>query len=188
MMNGKILILILIASFLTSGCKINKNIITFSDVKKGEQLDKAKEITVEEFLEIWMNNSQHLKIDLNCHELYRDERYTYFGKNELKLLKIEPHLFKVRNDSLNLMLKNYNKINGEIIRQEFWEKIIPENDKNILKNKNCSFAYSKPVFKYELKGHKIKIKLHWKIKCEGIKIFEKDYYAYYNLKTMKIEE
>ena len=186
-MNGKLWIAML-CFFLFLGCGTNKNTVNFSNVKKGEQLDKANEITAEQFLQMWMENEYPFKVDLNCHELFKDENYTYFGKNDLKLLKLESHLYKVRNDSLNLKLGDYNKIDGKKIQLEFWEKIIPKEDKNAWKNKECMTSYSNPVFSYELEDHKIRINLHWKVKCDGIKIFKKDYNAYYDLRTMKIED
>ena len=181
-------LILILSLFLLSGCGTTKNTVNFTKVRKGEQLDRANEITVEQFLRIWINNSYPVKIDINCHELYKDERFTYFGKNNLKLLSLEPHLFKVRNDSLNLQLGNYNKIDGQIIRQEFWEKIVPKADINTWKNIECTSSSSRPTYTYELKDHKIRIGLHWRIRCDGRKILEKDYNGYYDLNTMKIEE
>jgi len=56
------------------------------------------------------------------------------------------------------------------------------------KNAECMSSSSRPTYTYELKDHKIRIELHWRIKCDGRKIFEKDYSGYYDLKTMKIEK
>ena len=180
--------LVILTLVLFTGCGTTKNTVNFSEVRKGEQLDLANEITVEQFLQIWINNSHPVKVDINCKELHKDEKFTYFGKNNLKLLSLEAHLFKVNNDSLELKLGNYSKIDGQIIRQEFWEKIIPKEDLDIWKNSECTSSSSRPSYTYELKDYKIKIGLHWRIKCDGRKILEKDYLSYYDLKMMKIEK
>jgi len=180
--------LVLFSSFLLLGCGTTKNAVSFNDVKKGERLDKVEEITVEKFLQIWINNTYPVKIDINCHELNRDTNFTYFGKNNLNLFNSDPELFKVRNDLLKRHLGNYSQIDGQLIRQEFWEKIIPKEDRDIWKNTHCSSGSSRPTFTYELQAHKIKIGLLWKVKCDGKVILENNYNGYYNIEKREIEK
>jgi hypothetical protein len=182
------LCLSILSLFFILGCGTAKKTVNFSKVKNGEQLDMANELTVEQFIQIWINNTYPVKIDINCHELYKDENYTYFGKNSIKFLNIEPTLFKVNTDSLNLQLGNYSKIDGEIIRQEFWEMIIPKSDKDIWKDSKCMTSTSRPTFVYELQDRKIYIELNWRIKCDGIKIHDKTYYGNYDLTKMELEK
>lgn len=180
-------IIVCLSMVLLSSCGSTRNTVNFSKVRQGEQLEKASEISVEEFLEIWMNNHYPIKIDINCHELYKGEDFTYFGINEMKILNLVPHLFKVNNDSLKIMLGNYTNIDGQLIRQEFWERIVPKTDLDARKNSECSSGTSSPNYTYELIDHKIRIRLHWIIKCDGRKILDKNYSGHYDLKTMKIE-
>ena len=187
-MTTKNLLIVTLCLVILSACGTTNNTVNFVKVRNGKQLDKASEISVGQFLEIWVNNFYSSKIDMNCHELYKDKKFTYFGKNTHKALSLKPHLFKVNSDSLKLKLRNYTSIDGQIIRQEFWEQIVPKLDVDIRKNSECSSSTSRPTYTYKLIDHKIKIGLHWIVKCDGRKILEKDYHGYYDLNAMKIEK
>lgn len=127
------------------GCKTTKDRVTFASISEGKQVDNVMEIPVEQFLKIWMYNRYPVKIDINCHELNKDEKYTYFGRMNLRLFR-KPEIFKVNNDSLKLRLGDYSKINGQTIRQNFWKSIVPEEDRNIWETTNCSTGSSNQIF------------------------------------------
>jgi len=177
--------IILVASILIS-CSSSKQLINFEKVKQGEQLENALEISVEQFFQIWMNNVYPSKIDINCNELYKDSDYTYFGENKLTFLNIEPLLYKIDSDSLNLKFGDYKKIDGQLIRQEFWEKAIPSTDKDIWLHSQCSSSSSNPKYSYNLQDSRIIITLDWKIKCDGRKLLEKTYNGYFDMSKMEI--
>ena len=180
--------LIMLSSFLISGCGTTKNNVSFNDVKKGEKLDNIDKISVEQFLQIWINNTYPVKIDINCHELNKDEKYTYFGKISSKLFSSDPDVFKVHNDSLNSKLGIYSKIDGQLIRQEFWERVVSQEDRDIWKTSDCMSGSSRPTYTYELQEHKIKIGLLWQVKCDRKLILDKKYIGYYDLVKREIEK
>ena len=170
---------------LTS-CSSSRKSISFEQVKEGHHLNRAVEISVDNFFQIWMNNRYPQKIDLNCHELFKNDTYTYFGQNTLKGLNIRQNLYKVQNDSLYQKFSNYQNIDGQIIRQEFWEEVIPQSDKNIRKNADCNSSSSNPRFSYSLDNGKIKINLEWKYKCDFKTLIDKTYFGYYDMKELEI--
>lgn len=176
---------ILICLTLTN-CRTSNVAIEFEKVKNGNQLERAIEISVNYFFQIWMSNRYPSKIDLNCHELFKDSIFTYFGENSLKALSINQNLYKVNNDSLRLYFPNYANIDGEFIRQEFWERIVPTNDKKIRKTADCKSSSSNPRFKYQLVETKIKINLEWKYKCDGKTLIDKAYQSYFDMDKLEI--
>ena len=168
-------------------CSSSKKSINFEKVKEGEHLNQAVEISVDNFFQIWMSNRYPQKIDLNCHELYKDDTYTYFGESTLKGLNIRQNLYKVQNDSLNQYFPNYRNIDGQMIRQEFWEEVIPKNDKDIRKNADCNSSSSNPRFTYKLENDKIKIILDWRYKCDFKTLIDKTYFGYYDMEKLEIK-
>jgi len=182
----KNLINLILALLILSSCSSTKNLISFEEVKQGEQLENAQEISVEQLFQIWMNNAYPTKVDINCRELYKDSDYTYFGENKLTFLKLEPLLYKVNSDSLNIKFSDYKNIDGQLIRNEFWEKAIPTSDKDIWKNSQCTSSSSNPRYFYTLTDSKILIRLDWKVKCDGRKILEKSYNGYYDINKKEI--
>lgn len=180
-----LLILFVILCFYS--CKSSKEWISYDKVKEGQQLEKAQEITVNDFFQMWMLNKYPTKVDINCHELFKDERYTYFGKTKLKVLDVYPNLYKVQNDLLDSLFENYKKIDGQEIKREFWDLYIPQSDKDIWMNSKCTSSTSNPKYICELQKDKIFIKLHWKVKCDGRKILDKSYVGYYDMNKMKFD-
>lgn len=160
---------------------------SFEKIKEGQYLNEALEISVNTFFQIWMNNRYPQKIDLNCHELFKDNTYTYFGKNNLQGLNICKNLYKVQNDAIKRYFPNYQKIDGQMIRQQFWEEVIPQSDEDIRKNSECNSSSSKPRFNYVLQDDKIKITLEWKYKCDFKTLINNTYAGYYDMVKLKIQ-
>ena len=178
--------IILIVSFLNS-CNSSKEFINYDKVKEGEQLVNAKEITVNQLFNFWMFKKYPFKIDLNCHELYRDDNYTYFGKDNLKFLNTYPNLYKVQNDSLDSQFGHYKNIDGQAIRNEFWDLCVPQSDKDIWNNIKCTSNFSNPKYSFELQNEKIFITLHWKVSCNGIQMLNKTYTGYFDMNKLDFD-
>ena len=172
-------------------CISSKKSLNFKRVVEGEQLEYAQEISVGQFLKIWMHNRLS-KIDINCREIYKDTNYVYFGKNEPKFFSLVPSLYKVNKDSLTFILGNYNKIDPQRIKNEFWEKVSNKITSDLPKG-DYSRTFNRE-FDYSLNSKKIMITLGLKVEREkglfyGYKkmlILEKNYKGYYDIDEMKI--
>lgn len=165
-----------------SNCSSTKEFIKFEEVRLGNHLTKAKEIDVDTFLIIWLENRQYVKFDINLNELYQDSIFTYFGKQTFKY----QNLYKVRNESLRGV--DYKSIVGDYIRERFYYDIIPIGDRN--KQNNCTSASISIEYKYRFNKaeNSIEIECHYKVLCEFfIRIINKDYKAKYDIenKTMR---
>jgi len=136
-----------------------------------------------------MSNNNYLqKIDLDCHELYKDDVYTYFGEHELKGFNVRQNMYKVPNDSLDKRFSNHRNIDGHLIRQEFWEEVIPQSDQDIRKNAKCNSSTSHPRYSYELQQGRIKITLLWTYKCDFKTLIDNTYLGYYDMEALEIAE
>ena len=181
-MKNRFLVLSLIISILTlTNCSSSKEPINFENVKIENELHKATKISVNDFFQIWMSNKANAKLDENVYELFKDENFTYFGKNEFKSLTIKRKLYKVENRELQLHFKNYKNVDGEVLRQEFWNKIVSETDKQIYTNSNCSSSSSNPKYSYELIDNEIHVRIVWKFRCNGKKLIDKSYTSNFDL-------
>jgi hypothetical protein len=181
-------VVVIVSLILFTSCGTTKETVDFAKVRNGEQLKKVNELTVEQFLQLWIKYPYPVQIDNKYNELYKDENFTYFGKANLEILRHEPNLFKVNNDSLKLKLGNYKKIDGNDIRKEFWKQIVPKTDIDTWKNAECKSMHSTVFYNYELVGYKISIELIWTAKCDKRLISKKKYSGYYDLKSMKIKK
>lgn len=188
-MTKRFLVLSLIINFLTlTNCSSSKEPTSFAAVKIGNELHKATELSVNDFFQIWMRNKPNTKLDENCYELFKDENFTYFGKNELKSLTLKRKLYKVENRALQQNFRNYKNVDGEIIRQEFWTKIVPETDKQVYTKSDCSSSSSNPKYSYELIDNDIHVRLVWKFRCNGKKLIDKNYISSFDLDKMEFRE
>lgn len=188
-MKKRLIVFSLILSILTlTNCSSSKEPTSFEEVKIGNELHKATEISVNDFFQLWMKNKPNAKLDENCYELFKDENFSYFGKNELKFYKIARELYKVDNRALQQNFKNYQNVEGEVIRQAFWTQIVSENDKQIYTNANCSSSSSNPKYSYELIDNKIQVTLVWKFRCDGKKLIDKTYTSNFDLDKMEFKK
>jgi uncharacterized lipoprotein YehR (DUF1307 family) len=169
-------------------CNSSKEITSFEEIKIGNELESATEIALNDFFQIWMSNKQHSKLDENCYELYKDKNFTYFGKNELKGLRVKKRLYKVSNKVLSNNFENYKKVDGIAIRLKFYDEIVPQNDKTIYKESDCSSSSNHPKYSYKLLNNKIETTLKWKFRCDGKKLFENTYKSTFDLNSMKFEK
>jgi len=161
-----------------SGCASSQELVKFEEVKLGLHLDKAKEIDLDTFLVIWTSKTKNPKRPTNLEELYKDSLCTYFGIPVSKKLEF----YKVNNDRLKIV--DYKSIDGEDIRNNFYEKIIPLEDKDNLKK--CTSRTHDIEYKYRFieSENSIEIDCHFKVLCEWvIKTINNDYKAMYNIGT-----
>lgn len=178
--------LIIIVNVAFTSCNSSKELTSFEHVKNGKELEKATQISLNDFFQKWIRNKSDSKLDQNLYELFKDENFTYFGANELKSLNSKRKLYSVENNSLLQNFKNYKDVDGASIRQEFSNKMIPETDRNIYKNSNCSSSSSNPKYSCELKNNEIQIMLIWKFRCDGKVLIDKTYKGIFDLNIMKL--
>jgi hypothetical protein len=166
-----------------SNCSSSKEYIKFEEVRLGNHLSKAKEIDIDTFLIIWLENTQYSKVDFNLNELYHDSIFTYFGKQTFKY----QNLYKIRNETLCRV--DHKSIVGDFIKERFYYDIIPIEDRN--KQNNCSSASISIDYKYRFiePENSIEIECHYKVLCElFIRIIHKDYKAKYDIGNKTIRK
>ncbi|WP_196115818.1 hypothetical protein [Pontibacter sp. FD36] len=165
-------------------CQSSKSTVSTNQVRKGEQLQHVTELTVDQFFQVWMANHYPVKLDINCKELYKDDAYTYFGKNHITIISTKPRLFKVHNDSLALRFRKYQQVDGQLIRIEFWRKVLAPVVAAESPNTPCRNSSTSSGFKYQLHGDSIIISSDLKYKCNGKTLLQKSFKGYYDLGTM----
>jgi len=174
-----ILISVILQYFIS--CKSPHDLINFNDIKQGNYLGEASEITVDTFISLWIENETPYKFDFNLNKLYKDSIFTYFGKQTFKYQSF----YKVRNE--NLYDIDYQSIIGDSIRKKFYYEIIPIEDKN--KQNKCSSAFIDfdYTYKYIKNENSIEVKCRYKVLCEFLfNIIKKDYSAKYNIENKTI--
>jgi len=179
---------LLLFALIFSACGTSRKSINFDRVKEGKSLKYATEITPKTFINLWLQNHKKKSI-YNLELLYQDTAYSYFGRYffDKKTKKQKPKLFKVNTDSLLSSFPNYQKINGEEIRNLFYKHIVPEKDKHKWKNSKCNQKSSSQKYTYKtLSPDKIEITLNWIIKCGTSVIHNANYTGIYLLKQHKI--
>jgi len=55
--------------------------------------------------------------------LFKDDSFTYFGKNNVKIMALKPYVYKVNSKDLDSLFPNYSEIKSEIIRRDFYDLI-----------------------------------------------------------------
>ncbi|SIR24128.1 hypothetical protein SAMN05421545_2879 [Pontibacter lucknowensis] len=174
----------LLAVNVLISCQSSKSTVSTNQVRKGEQLQHVTELTVEQFFQVWIANQYPVKLDINCKELYKDDAYTYFGKNYVTITSIKPRMFKVHNDSLALRFRKYQQVDGQLIRIEFWRKALAPAVADASPNTPCHYSSTSSGFKYQLHGDSIIITSNLKYKCNGKTLLQKSFKGYYDLSTM----
>jgi hypothetical protein len=171
---------IIIIIGLSGACSSQKKYLDFGQVRTGNHLDKAREVKLDTFVTIWLENTRPFKVDMNLNELYKDTIFTYFGKQTFR----DQELIKIKRDELQRL--DYKAIHGDSIRSKFYHEIIPAKDKNKAERKGCSTTMINIDYKYKLieKENVIEVRCHYKVTCEFmIRIIKADYYAKYDLRT-----
>lgn len=176
---GSIISLTVIAvALLLPACSDSKKYIDFAAVRQGNHLNNAREITTDAFLTAWLENTVPLKANTNLNELYSDSLFTYFGKQTFKYQKF----FKVKNE--NLRKVNHHSINGDSIRSKFYDEIIPSEDKDKARSKQCISTTINIDFKYKFieSENIIEITCRYKVVCEFVAgLVKKEYFARYDI-------
>jgi hypothetical protein len=183
-----VITLVIFSNMTFTSCKSSKKLITFEQVKIGKELDKVPKISLNDFFQIWIENKSKSELGESFHELFKDEFFTYFGEKEFKSLNNKPRLFKIESNILSQNFKNYKKIDEELIRQEFWNIIIPKTDLETHKKANCFSSSSSLGHSYELINNEIQVTLVWQFKCNGKKLINKTYKGNYDLEKMEFKK
>jgi hypothetical protein len=174
------LIAIIIIIGLLGACYGQKQYLDFGQVRNGNYLDKAKEVQLDTFVSVWLENTHPFKVDMNLNELYRDTSFTYFGKQTFK----NQELIKIKSDELKRL--DYKSLNGDSIRKKFYNEVIPTEDKNKSEKKNCTTTTINIDFKYKFieSENVIEVRCHYKVTCEFmIRLVKADYFAKYDLRN-----
>jgi len=129
------------------------------DILQGKNLEKAQEISVNDFFNKRMQNKIR-KINVgNWDVLFQNDDFVYIGKPRLKNIfsekRIIDTLFKVYNNHLISQLPQYKSIEGYIIRQKIYSSI--QNYK-IQNSENKDF-YVSEKYVSELKSGTIEIQI-----------------------------
>jgi hypothetical protein len=176
----KYLTAIIIIVGLLGACSGQKKYLDFGQVKNGNYLDRAKEVKLDTFVTVWLENTYPFKVDMNLNELYSDTLFTYFGKQTFK----NQDLIKIKNSELRKI--DYKSLNGDSIRTRFYYEIIPTEDRKKSDGKNCTSTSIKIDYEYKLieSENIIEVRCHYKVTCEFmIRLVKADYFAKYDLRN-----
>jgi hypothetical protein len=157
-------------------CGSTKTSISYREVEKGNELDKIPEVSFDTFLTRWIQKTNDER-GVSVRQVYKDSTYTYFwarGNN----------YYKVQNGRLAKV--DYTSIDGDSIRAIFYQEIIPAGDKK--KGDGCGTASIDVDYEYDFieQENALMIKCHYKVKCELIRVVNKDYTAKYTIRTGEI--
>ncbi len=180
---------ILSAFLLFTACKHSQQTVNFTKVSEGKQLEAAKLIYPQAFMEMWVQNTNKKSI-YNLKKLYEDTAYFYFGRYffDKKDRKQKPALFKIGKDTLQAFFPRYEEIKGWEIRQGFYKNVVPEQDKKKWKKLKCNNSSSSQRYRYKiLSPSKMEIYMDWTVKCGVSVIFTGSYKAVYDFSTRKFE-
>ncbi|GAA3521462.1 hypothetical protein GCM10022393_39820 [Aquimarina addita] len=133
----KKLSLLIIISMLFFGCNKRQKINLIEEVRKGNHLDMAQELTVSEFFQIWVRRGIPWKANVEITQVYTDENNVYFyerlnlrNTQYLGNRKFErgiEKLFKINKSELNKSFGFYTNldptgIQGINLKKEFAKK------------------------------------------------------------------
>ena len=161
-----------------------------AEIRKGQHLELAQYFTIEHFVAYYLEHGKTLDTKKNrlqtIEELFSDSEATYFGKTCSHALL---EFFKVNATELSKL--NLEKLDGNKIRQQFIEQIIPQSDKDLerKREKMHSSFYNNPKFTYEYQKHNnfIVISYRWRISGDFfIRIIDKTYSAKLDLTRYKL--
>lgn len=140
-------------------------------LKVKKNIDKAKQLTLDELLTFYLKNTKHDFKSPRIRDFYQDNTHTYFirsGKS-YKVLISETNKF------------DFKKINGDSLMNHLFNVIVPKTDSE--KGKNCANSFSNPIYKCQyVDNETIQIILHYKISCDFIQVLNKKYTVNYNIK------
>ena len=148
--------------------------------QRGTSLTDIKTITLEGFIERWIQNSNvgGKRSSFSLNEMHKDSLYTYFKKETLKT----PYYYKVLNEELATV--DYASVDGELIFGKFKNEIVPQEDKDLVKSyTHMSFDESKRRYDwhYNRQNKEIIIECYWKEHWGFKKIIDKKYTAVYSV-------
>jgi hypothetical protein len=169
------------------------NEIKISDIKNGKHLDVAKELPVDRFVQYYLEVGKKVQSKkygdyVLFEELYKDSLFTYFGRTYTYGLI---DFIKVSNGQLPS--GSFITLDGQELRRQFINTIIPQEDKSRVnrKDKDCaSTTYSQDFkYKYIKETNEIEVDCYWKIKCDFLyTIINKQYKAKYNIDERQFAE
>jgi hypothetical protein len=157
-----------------------ESICHFWQVKNGNYLERAKEIKLDTFVTVWLENTP-FKVDMNLNELYSDTLFTYFGKQTFK----SQDLIKIKSNELRKI--DYKLLNGDSIRTSFYNEInFNRGERKKGDGKNCTSTSIKIDYEYKLieSENIIEVRSHYKLTCEFmIGLIKADYFAKHGLRN-----
>jgi len=153
-------------------CKTSKTEIVYGEIENGNQLDRVTEIELDTFLTIWTGRTDDER-GLSVKQLYKDSAFTYFWVRW-------KDYYKLRNEILAKV--NYESVNGDEIRSDFYNQIITADDK--YKQDRCVSSWIDFDWEYDFReqANCILIRCHYKVKCEAlIRVVNRQYQAKYDI-------
>ena len=166
--------------------------IDTNEVKSGQHLEMAELFTVESFISYYLEHgkicdSKKWGIE-TIRELYSDSTYIYFGTmyfyGLLKFVKVA---------ILDLGSIDLSKLDGDTIREQFTQQIIPQTDKAKFNRREsmCMSIVERSQFtyNYQKEENSIFVSYRWKTSCELLfNIVNKKYIAKLSLNTYSFEK
>lgn len=190
-----LLVVLLVCPYASMGQSSKKETISFykqllnteaSEVKKGQHLALAKEMSADRFVQYYLEKGKKVQDkkygdNILFEELYRDSMFAYFGRVYAYGLI---DFVKVSNEELPS--KGFIALDGQELRERFIDKVIPQEDKKRVdqKGRNCTSSWDSQSFEYSyIKDMDVvEIKCHWRIRCDFIyKKIDKVYVSRYSI-------
>lgn len=159
--------LLMLLFFGMFSCGMKQQYELYQAVEKGQRLEEVQEIDLATFITKWMTKREDER-GPTIYELHANSDFAFFQFRGDSIYKVKQSL---------LSTVDYKAINGDSIRRQFSNTIIPKADKIKCDgggSYNPEYTYSSDLEKKE-----ITIILHYVIRCEFIKKLDKTYKAVY---------
>lgn len=172
---------IILIVVILGACSGHKKHLDFREVRNGDHLDTAIEVSLETFVPIWLANTRPSKgATANLNQLHQDTSFTYFGKQTSK----SQDFIKVKTADLDKF--DYKSLNGDSLRMNFYDEIISIEDKRKTDGNSCSTKTIDIDFIYRFIAveNVIEVKCHYKVNCGimiGPRLVNSNYIARYNV-------
>ncbi len=153
------------------------------DLKIGKYPDNPKEVDLDVFIPIWIENDSLVKMPFhNLYESRRDSLYVFFNKNDYD----QKIYIKVPLSRLTSI--DYMSIDGKSIHKKFYAEFVPSEIKTRNNNEGSLSHTLNYTYLFIDSTSSIKIKCHYVIRNDiGIKVNEETYSAIYNIKDKTLK-
>lgn len=160
-----------------SGCQAHL------EKKRATGISKAKEISLDTFMIHWMERTVDLpNPNPSFNQVHKDSVFTYFVRRPGNAR----NYYKISN--LSLARVDYRSINGDSIRRQFYDEIIPEKDRIKLSLKECRSSGSTSFhYQYKFIENEAAVEIYCKCRasCDFIVKLKETYAAKYDLRNKK---